>query len=254
VALAETFRPKRRLVVSTPKRWTHNTLLWALNVLVVTGVYRATGVVVATLVSSSPYGLLNGDAIPYAVRFAITFVLLDLLHYAQHRLYHGVGFLWRMHQVHHTDVEFDLTTGLRFHPAEALLTQGVRLGVIALLAPPPLAVLALEVASQVQDLFEHGNVAIPVWLDRILRFVLVTPDMHRIHHSSEVGEQNRNLGTIFPWWDRLFGTYTQDPAGNQETMSLGLSGIPASRSVSLWQTLTHPFRRAGERDRIGDSL
>jgi sterol desaturase/sphingolipid hydroxylase (fatty acid hydroxylase superfamily) len=240
--------------VSTPRRWTHNILLWVLNALLVTGVYRATGVAVATLVQASPYGLLNHETVPYAIRFAVGFALLDLLHYGQHRLYHRIGLLWRMHQVHHTDVEFDLTTGLRFHPTEALLTQGIKLGVIALLAPPPLAVLALEVATQAQDLLEHGNVAIPRGLDRILRLVLITPDMHRIHHSSDVAEQNRNLGTIFPWWDRMFGTYTQDPAGNPETMSLGLTGIPAARSLSLWQTLTHPFRSGGERDRIGDSI
>jgi sterol desaturase/sphingolipid hydroxylase (fatty acid hydroxylase superfamily) len=243
VAVAEMFRPRRKLAEPTPRRWAHNTVLFGLNTLVATLVYRASGVVVAALVSSSSFGLLNRTSVPYAVRFALGFLAIDLLHYGQHTLYHRVGFLWRLHQVHHSDSDFDLTTGFRFHPGEALLTQGVTLGVIALLAPPTLAVLAVETVSQAQDLFEHANLALPARWDRILRAVLITPDMHRIHHSADLGEQNRNLGTIFPWWDRVFGTYLADPAGGQENMPLGLRGIPAKHSVSLWRTLAHPFQR-----------
>ena len=241
IALAETFWPRRTLLLSLSRRWIHHGLLFGLNTLLASIVFRIGSVAFAVLAASSPYGLLNRGVPPYASRFLLGFLFLDLLHYWRHYLYHRAAWLWRVHQVHHGDPDFDLTIGFRFHPMELLLTQGLNLAAIALLAPPPAAVLAAELATLFQDLFEHGNLAIPAAVDRWLRLLLITPDMHRIHHSRSAPEQLANYGTIFPWWDRMFGTYLHDPAGPQDQIELGLEGVGAGPSMSLWASLRIPF-------------
>jgi sterol desaturase/sphingolipid hydroxylase (fatty acid hydroxylase superfamily) len=243
-ALWETYRPRRVLLASTARRWGGHAILSFLCYTSSAWIYRAGAVAVASAASASRYGLLNREAVPYWVRCVIAVLLLDLLRYGQHYLYHAVPVLWRIHQVHHSDPDYDWSTSQRFHPGEALLTQGVYLIVIAVLAPPALAVLCLELADVVENIFVHANVTIPRRIDAGLRRWVITPDMHRIHHSDEFSEQNSNFGVVFPWWDRLFGTYRQEPAAGHEKMGVGLREIDVKQGVSLIGMLALPFRSA----------
>jgi sterol desaturase/sphingolipid hydroxylase (fatty acid hydroxylase superfamily) len=240
-ALIETFFPLRIAKLSTPRRWLNHGVLLAINTTLNVVLFRGGAIVFAILITAKGYGLLNLFVPFYALRFAIGFIATDLLHYASHYVYHQVPFLWRIHRVHHTDPEFDITTSFRFHPFESLLTQGCNFALIALLGPPPLAVLAAEVVVLFQDIFEHANVEVPRGLDRILQIVLITPNMHRIHHSVFEADHDRNFGTIFPWWDRVFGTYAQQPSVELRKMKTGLAGYPEDQSAKVLQTLKSPF-------------
>lgn len=242
VAWVEAIRPRRRLIHALVPRWTRHTVLWLLNVGFTFAVFPTSVFLVALAVADSPFGLLNHETIPLAARFSLAIALLDLAYYAEHRLYHRLTALWWLHQVHHSDTDFDVTTGFRFHPVEVVLSHGVYLGVIALLAPPPMAVLCVAFLTMAQSILEHGNVAIPARVDRALRLVLVTPDMHRIHHSDVPSEQNTNFGTIFTWWDRMFGTYGLSPSSSHGTMGLGLRSIPNGGTLGLPAILGMPFR------------
>jgi sterol desaturase/sphingolipid hydroxylase (fatty acid hydroxylase superfamily) len=245
-ALWETYCPRRVLVASTARRWGGHAILSFLGYTSSVWIYRAGAVVVASAAGASRYGLLNREAIPYWFRCIIAVLLFDLLRYGQHYLYHAVPVLWRIHQVHHSDPDYDWSTSLRFHPGEVLLTQGIYLAMIALLAPPALAVLCLELADVVENIFVHANVTVPHWIDAGLRRWLVTPDMHRIHHSVEYTEQNANFGVVFPWWDRLFGTYRQEPAAGHDNLGVGLREIDVRQGVSLIGMLVQPFRSASK--------
>ena len=243
IGLAETFRPRRDLSKPTGRRWIANGLLACTQ----TGVYALLPVgatLLAALVQKSPYGLLNRAAVPLALRIVLAVMVLDLSHYALHYLLHRFPWLWRVHQVHHSDPDFDLTTGVRTHPLEMVLTEGAHLATIALLAPPPLAVIALGMFTAMQNLFSHANLLLPAWFDAVLRRVLVTPDVHRIHHSDSVVEQNTNFGFVFPWWDRLFGTYLAAPAQGHQSMGIGLQGFKDNRSMNILHLLAMPFWKA----------
>lgn len=241
-ALCETFRPRRALAAPVARRWINNALLGLVVNSPVTWIYPASAVALAAAVSTSSYGLLNRGVPPFWVRCILSFLLLDLLRYAQHRVYHAFPFLWRIHRVHHSDPDYDWSTSLLFHPGELLLTQGSYLAAIAILAPPPVAVLGLELATIVQNVFEHANVAVPTRTDAFLRRFLITPDMHRIHHSDEFAEQNANFGTVIPWWDRLFRTYVPQPAAGHEKMGIGLRELSQQRSLNVLGMLVLPFR------------
>jgi sterol desaturase/sphingolipid hydroxylase (fatty acid hydroxylase superfamily) len=206
-------------------------------------ILRVGALVVAYSVAHSPYGLLNRESLPVWLRYALAILLVDLSRYAHHYLYHAVPILWRVHQVHHSDPDYDWSTGLRFHPLEGLLSQACDLLVIALLAPPVLAVLTLDVLEAALNLFQHANIALPQWIGSPLRLFLITPDMHRIHHSGDIADQNTNYGITFPWWDRLFGTYRQDPALGHDRMGVGMPEIPIEQACSLVGMLVMPFRR-----------
>jgi sterol desaturase/sphingolipid hydroxylase (fatty acid hydroxylase superfamily) len=241
-ALWETYRPRRIPVASTARRWGSHYIVSYLCNTSGAWIYPASSVMVAFAAAGRHFGLLNREIIPYWVRFVIAVLLLDLARYGQHYLYHAVPVLWRVHQVHHSDPDYDWSTSLRFHPLEVLLTQGSQLVVIALLAPPPPAVLCLEVFQVVENIFVHANISIPGWIDARLRGWLITPDMHRIHHSDDFSDQNTNFGVAFPWWDRLFGTYRQEPAGGHEYMGVGLPDVNVKQGVSLIAILAQPFR------------
>jgi sterol desaturase/sphingolipid hydroxylase (fatty acid hydroxylase superfamily) len=241
-AMWETYRPRRTLCAPAGHRWIHNALLGLLVNSPLTWIYPASAVTLAVAVSGSDYGLLNRSFPPFWLRCALSFLLLDLLRYALHRLHHAVPLLWRIHRVHHSDPEFDWSTGLRFHPGEQLVMQGSYLAVVAILAPPPLAVLCAELVTLVQNIFEHANVAIPRRVDAWLRRLLVTPDMHRVHHSDDYAEQNTNYGTVFSWWDRIFRTYVQEPAARHEQMAMGMRELPGTRSLNVLGMLALPFR------------
>jgi sterol desaturase/sphingolipid hydroxylase (fatty acid hydroxylase superfamily) len=245
IALWESFQPRRRPTVAPAGRWGRHAALAALSS--VAGLlFRTSPILVAAAVASSPYGLLNRSPAPFWVRCLVAVLLLDLARYLQHRLMHSWPVLWRLHQVHHSDEDFDLTTGLRFHPLEAVLTQGSYLGVVAVLAPPVEAVLVAELATVVQNFFAHANARIPAFIERPLRRVLVTPEMHRVHHSVEIDEQNTNFGSILPFWDSLFRTYRAAPR-DHDTLRFGLKELAPGTDLPMRVLLSMPF--AGRRRR-----
>jgi sterol desaturase/sphingolipid hydroxylase (fatty acid hydroxylase superfamily) len=242
VALWEVWRPWRTISEQLARRWRNHALLVGIAAGVSVLVFRASGVAVAVAVANSKFGLLNKPWLPLAMRWILGFVLLDLLRYGLHRAFHSVPLLWRVHQVHHSDPDVDLSTGLRNHPLEAIAAQGAFCLAIAVLAPPPSAVVAMELVAILQAFFSHANANLPVCMERLVRTIVVTPRMHRVHHSEEMREQNANLGEVFPWWDRIFGTYLERPAAGFDDMRFGLEGSQNSASAGLLFMLTQPFR------------
>ncbi len=244
VAALESLRPHRKLSMREERRWSRHGLLLLVSSVISVGIYRIGPVVVAAGMGRSRFGLFHHVVFPYAVQFVLTILLLDFARYAVHWAEHRVPLLWRMHQVHHSDPDFDLSTGLRVHPIEAVLLQGVTLGTVILLAPPVAAVLAVELLTCFQVFFAHANVSLPVGFEKYLRGVLVTPQMHRVHHSEDAAEQGRNLADIFPVWDRLFRTYLAAPAAGDSDVVLGMRGMQNNGSLDVWFMLSQPFRRS----------
>ncbi len=242
VALWEVLRPWRVVSEQLTRRWRNHALLVAIAAGISALAYRASIVAVAVAVADSNFGLLNRPWLPLTVRWVFGFVLLDLLRYGLHRAFHSVPLLWRVHQVHHSDPDVDLATGLRNHPLEAIAGQGVFCLAVALLAPPVSAVLAMELVAILQAFFSHANANLPVWMERLVGKVVITPRMHRVHHSEEMREQNANLGEVFPWWDRMFGTYLERPAAGFNQMRFGLEGSQNPASSGLLFMLAQPFR------------
>ena len=195
----------------------------------------------AILASKNNWGLLNYFNISYPIAILISVVVLDLAIYLQHVMFHYVPLLWRLHRMHHTDLDFDVTTGTRFHPIEILLSMIIKLAVIVLLGAPALAVLIFEILLNATAMFNHGNIFIPSKIDRILRLLVVTPDMHRIHHSIRMEETNSNFGFNLPWWDRLLGTYTVNPKDEQTTMIIGLDLFRDKKYLNLHWLIFQPF-------------
>jgi sterol desaturase/sphingolipid hydroxylase (fatty acid hydroxylase superfamily) len=180
--------------------------------------------------------------LPVWASVLVAVMALDLAIYLQHVLFHAVPALWRLHRMHHADQEIDVTTGARFHPIEILLSMGIKLGVVAALGAPAAAVLIFEVLLNATAMFNHSNVRMPTWLDRGLRWVVVTPDMHRVHHSIVARETNSNFGFNLPWWDRLFGTYRGQPAAGHDAMIVGIEQFREPAEQRLDRMLTQPFR------------
>ena len=177
-------------------------------------------------------GLLNHFVVPFWVAVPVAVIALDLVIWMQHVMVHAVPVLWRLHQVHHADLDFDVTTGARFHPIEIALSMLIKLATISVLGPPVLAVLIFEVLLNATAMFNHGNVRLPAALDRVLRWFVVTPDMHRVHHSVEADETNSNFGFNLPWWDRLFGTYRAQPRAGHDAMTIGIDGHTDPREAA----------------------
>jgi sterol desaturase/sphingolipid hydroxylase (fatty acid hydroxylase superfamily) len=242
IAIWESLRPKRMLSGSLERRWGNHGIVLVACTLAGVAVYRISPVVMAITVGSSRFGLLNRPTVPFVARCLLTLLALDLTKYALHRACHSVRLLWRVHQVHHSDPDFDVSTAFRHHPGEIIFMQGAYLAAIAVLAPPATAVLVAELASSIQSFVMHANASLPGWVEKSLRPIYITPDLHRIHHSAEICEQSRNLGDILPWWDRLFGTYLAEPAAGQEGIVIGLKGVEAERSLSPAFMLASPFR------------
>ena len=199
------------------------------------------------------WGLFNMVALPAWLELLLALVFLDLAIYLQHRLFHFVPALWRLHRMHHADPDVDVTTGARFHPVEILLSLGIKFLVVVPLGPAPLAALLFEIALNTTSMFNHSNVRVAPAIERVLRWLVVTPDMHRVHHSIVRRETNSNFGFNFPWWDRLFGTYRSQPVGGHEAMTLGIEQFRDPKELRLDRMLTQPCRndpghcRAGER-------
>ncbi|MDE1977548.1 MAG: sterol desaturase family protein, partial [Elusimicrobia bacterium] len=222
-------------------RWTGNLGIVFLNTALVYWLLPVTAVVLAQLGQARGWGLLNNFPLPQAPALLLSVMAMDLAIYLQHVMFHAVPILWRIHRVHHVDLDFDVTTGLRFHPIEIALSMLIKLAVVAFLGPPPAAVLAFEILLNGTSMFSHGNIRIPQSLERTLRLLVVTPDMHRVHHSILVRETNSNFGFNLPWWDRMFGTYRSRPASGHEEMIIGISDFRDRRSWSLPWMLAIPF-------------
>jgi len=238
----EMLAPRRRLTVRKPLRWSSNLGLVAINGLLVRLVAPLGVVGAALLAQEHGWGLFNNVALPYWLAVVVSVILFDLAVYFQHVMFHAVPLFWRLHMVHHADLDFDVTTGLRFHTIEILLSLGIKAAVALLLGPPVLAVIVFEVLLNATSMFNHGNVQIPVKLDRLLRWVVVTPEMHRVHHSRVVNETNSNFGFNMPWWDYLLGTYRDQPAAGHEGMTIGLSQFRDERQAErLHNMLLLPF-------------
>jgi sterol desaturase/sphingolipid hydroxylase (fatty acid hydroxylase superfamily) len=193
------------------------------------------------------FGLLNDLALPDWAKIAIAVALLDLAIYLQHVMFHAVPALWRLHRMHHADLDFDVTTGVRFHPVEILLSMCLKLAVIATVGAPAVAVLVFEVLLNGTAMFNHGNVGLPLALDRALRWIVVTPDMHRVHHSVVPDETNSNFGFNLPWWDRLLGTYRAAPAAGHDAVTIGIDIFRDPAELRLDRMLMQPFVGAAGR-------
>lgn len=194
----------------------------------------------AITLEASGFGLLR--SLPQAVAVIAGIVLLDVAIYWQHRVLHIVPFLWRLHRVHHADTGFDVTTGVRFHPLEIVVSMGIKLALIAVLGVPAIAVLIFELVLSAGALFTHANFSLPPRIDHALRWVVVTPDMHRIHHSVHKDETNSNFGFHLSVWDRIFGSYREQPRDEQATMAIGLHEYREPGEQTLWALLLNPFR------------
>ena len=243
IGIWEVLAPKRSLTVSKTVRWFNNLGLVFFNSFIVRLVLPVAAIGVAGAAQENGWGLLNNIDIPIWLAAITAVVIMDLVIYIQHVMVHAIPVLWRLHRVHHADPDYDVTTGARFHTLEIFLSMGIKFCTILLLGPPVFAVIIFEVILNATAMFNHGNIRLPKKIDQVLRLILVTPDMHRVHHSIEDDETNSNFGFSLPWWDRLFGTYRDQPRGGHEGMTIGIRQFREVKDVS-WITgmLTLPFR------------
>jgi len=241
MAAWEVIAPRRALAIRRGLRWPNNLGIIALNTAMLRALAPIAPAGLAVLEQERRWGLFNQLALPDWAGFALSIIGLDLAIYFQHVLFHAVPTLWRLHRMHHADLEFDVTTGLRFHPVEIALSTIIKLAVVAALGAPAAAVVAFEVLLNATSMFNHGNVRLQATLDRILRRIVVTPDMHRVHHSIVPNETNSNFGFNLPWWDRLFGTYRAAPAAGHAGMTIGLDAFRDTADLRLDRMLLQPL-------------
>ena len=242
MAAWEAAAPRRALREFKVIRWTSNLAITVLNGALLRILFPAAAMGVAAFVAERGAGLFNIFATPYPVAILFSLLALDLAIYLQHLMFHAVPILWRVHRMHHADLDFDVTTGARFHPIEMILSMLIKFAVIVSLGQPILAVLVFEMLLNATAMFNHSNVRIPQSWDRALRWLVVTPDMHRVHHSIDAQERNSNFGFNLPWWDWLFGTYRAQPAAGHERMTIGIKQFRSQRDLWLDQMLLEPFR------------
>ncbi len=245
MALWEIASPRRALSLSKGRRWLANLGIVVFNSVLLRFVFPAAAVGMALFAGQSGWGLFHQYELPFALVVLLSVLLLDFAIYLQHVMFHAVPVLWRLHRMHHADRDYDVTTGARFHPIEILLSMLIKFAVIAVLGTPAVAVVIFEVLLNATAMFNHANVRLPLGLDRLLRLFVVTPDMHRVHHSVHRDEANSNFGFNLPWWDRLCGTYRPQPRDGHEAMEIGIEGFSEPRQVaSLWGLLVLPFKGA----------
>jgi sterol desaturase/sphingolipid hydroxylase (fatty acid hydroxylase superfamily) len=240
-AIAEALAPRRVRTVARWYRWANNLLLVVLNTIVLRLLFPAAAVGLAVYVESQAWGALPFLGVTPLMTIILSVLLLDLAIYGQHVAFHKVPLLWRLHRMHHADLDFDVTTGLRFHPGEIILSMIIKFAAIAALGAPPVAVLLFEIILASTAMFNHSNLRLGLGLDALLRLVIVTPDMHRVHHSIVREETDSNFGFNVPWWDRLFGTYRVQPAAGHEAMQIGLPIFRSESDLRVDHMLVQPF-------------
>lgn len=241
IAIGELINPRRILNTSKKVRWFSNISIIILNPIIVRLLFPIMPISLALFARANGWGLMNIYSLPFWLKIIIGVMALDLVIYLQHVMFHAVPMLWRLHMMHHADLDFDVTTGLRFHPIEIILSMGIKLAAITVIGPPALAVLIFEVLLNGTAMFNHSNMRLPLLLDRILRLFVVTPDMHRVHHSVIIRETNSNFGFNLPWWDHLFGTYRSEPAAGHDAMVIGLSQFRDEKRLTFPWLLILPF-------------
>ncbi len=247
MAMLEIISPRRKLSISKSLRWFSNLGIVVLNTVIARAVLPMAPIMFASLSAEMGWGVFNIFDISPWLAIVATIVLMDLAIWLQHVMVHAVPVLWRLHRLHHADLDYDVTTGARFHPIEILLSLGIKFAVIALLGAPAAAVLVFEVILNAMAMFNHANFKLPLGLDAVLRTMFVTPDMHRVHHSIVPEETNSNFGFNLSIWDRMFGTYIAQPTGGHEGMTIGIDLFRTTKDERLDQMLIQPFRGpAGE--------
>lgn len=239
----ELLAPRRSLTVSKTVRWVNNLGLVFFNSVLLRLLFPAAAAGMAVFAGARAWGLFNYLEAPFWLAVVVSVITLDFIIYLQHVMFHAVPVLWRLHRMHHADPDFDVTTGARFHPIEIILSLLIKFATIAMLGPPVVAVVVFEILLNATAMFNHGNIHLPRPLDRLLRWIVVTPDMHRVHHSVEDDEANSNFGFNLPWWDRLLGTYRDQPRAGHRGMTIGIHRYRTAREVSwLPGMLTLPFK------------
>ena len=241
MAAWEGLAPRRPLQTSKSMRWLSNLGIVFIDTMTLRLLVSFSAIDTAIFAEKAGWGLLNNVALFYWLKVIIGVVVLDLAIYLQHAMFHGLPILWRLHMMHHSDLDFDVTTGVRFHPIEILLSMGIKMIVVFLVGISALGVLIFEVLLNATSLFNHGNVRLAASIDCVLRFFVVTPEMHRVHHSVIIRETNSNFGFNLPWWDRLFGTYRDQPAAGHLEMTIGLSQFRDPKGLTLPRLLLLPF-------------
>lgn len=242
VALWEVFAPRRRPAFGRRARWPHNIGLLLINVILLRVVAPGAAIAVAMTAEAGGWGLLNAIPFPAWLAVPVGVVVLDLAIYFQHVMFHAVPTLWRLHRVHHADLEFDVTTGSRFHPFEILVSTAIKCAAVAASGAPAISVLIFEVLLNATAMFNHANASLPARIDRWLRWLVVTPDMHRVHHSVRYEESSSNFGFNLPWWDRLFGTYRAQPKLGHAAMNIGVDAFRSPEESRLDRLLLQPLR------------
>jgi len=242
VALWEALAPRRKRSFGRRARWPHNLGLLLVDVALVRVLVPGAAIAVAMTAAGSGWGLLNALALPGWAAIAAGIALLDLAIYFQHVMFHAVPALWRLHRVHHADLDFDVTTGARFHPIEILISTAIKCAAIAALGAPVISVFVFEMLLNATAMFNHANASLPQRLERWLRWLVVTPDMHRVHHSVRYEESSSNFGFNLPWWDRLFGTYRAQPRLGHAAMTIGVDAFRSSQDLRLDRLLVQPLR------------
>ena len=248
----EILATRRHQTIKRLLRWPANLAIVVLGTLATRLLFPLAAVGAAIYASEQDWGLLNLVSMPGWITVVLAIIALDLAIYFQHRIFHAAPWFWRLHRMHHADLEFDVTTGLRFHPLEIVLSMVIKMAVVVLVGAPALAVVVFEVLLNASSLFNHGNVRLPQRVDRWLRLILVTPDMHRVHHSAIQRETDSNFGFSVSWWDRLFGTYRAQPEKGHLGMTIGIEDFRTERDLRLDQMLIQPFRRTKKRVRHGE--
>ena len=242
MALWEFAAPRRRLTVSKALRWINNLGIVFLDSFLVRIIFPAAAVGMAAFAQEHEWGLFNHFQVSYSLAVALSVVVMDFVIYLQHVIFHAIPIFWRIHRMHHADLDFDVTTGIRFHPFEIILSMLIKFAVVVVIGPPVLGVIIFEVLLNATSMFNHGNVRILRSLDRILRWIIVTPEMHRVHHSVVYYETNSNFGFNLPLWDRFLGTYRDQPRMGHEGMTIGLRDFQdTKRCVILPGMLAIPF-------------
>jgi sterol desaturase/sphingolipid hydroxylase (fatty acid hydroxylase superfamily) len=241
VSLAELAVPRRLLSVPKTARWFANIGIVIINTVVLRLLIPAGAVGISLWVAKQGWGIFNYIDKPFWVELVLSVILLDFVIYLQHLMFHAVPLLWRLHMMHHADLGYDLTTGIRFHPIEIIISMGIKATAISVLGAPPAAVIIFEILLNGTAMFNHGNFYIPLRVDRILRLLVVTPDMHRVHHSVLPSETNSNFGFNLPWWDRLLGTYRAQPSKGHDGMIIGLNQFRDPDRLTLPWIIALPF-------------